>query len=73
MKLHEKLQYKLRNYVYEQQRKKIVQPKGSPKKSSHHKDEAERKGKLLGAIDEMDSYIGEKIKGINIPKLNKHE
>ena len=70
MRLHEKLQYKLRNFIYEQERRK---PKESKSVNSDPigVNQEGIKGKLSSALDEMDGYLEEKLQGIQLPKFKR--
>lgn len=73
MKLHEKLQYKLRNYLYEQEQRKNHYTHNHTKQSKEYSKNKGEKQTFLDAISEIDEYIGEQLKGSKLPKFHKDE
>lgn len=69
MKFSERLQYKLRNYVYEANRLKKNKP--DIKKSTFDEPSKKEPGQIKQVIDEMDEYLGELFQGFPHKKDNK--
>lgn len=66
MRIQEKLQYKLRNFLYEKDRERLSkkQNKGIGKQENSSQGQ-ESKG-VSGMLEEMDEYLGEKFKSFDI-------
>lgn len=69
MKFSERLQYKLRNYVYEANR--LKKNKTEIKKSTFDDSSKKEPGQIKQVIDEMDEYLGELFQGFPHKKDNK--
>lgn len=70
MRLHEKMQFKLKNFIYDQGRKHISKQSTS---ETGLTTTPQNTSKVMGTLEEMDEYIGEKMKNLKLPKMKKGE
>lgn len=71
MRMNERIQFKLRNFLYEQERKRTS--KGSMYKANQT-DTAQTlgaKASFKESIEEIDTYLDEKFKDIKVSKMKK--
>ncbi|MGL5675755.1 MAG: hypothetical protein ACRDDX_05060 [Cellulosilyticaceae bacterium] len=69
MKLQQKVQYKLKNFLYDQERKKS----NKPIKTTESNVQDSSTTKVKSALNEIDEYIGEKMQHMSLPKMKKNE
>ncbi|MDA3731113.1 hypothetical protein PBV87_06375 [Niameybacter massiliensis] len=65
MRFFEQVQYKLRTFLYEQERAKANKKTGSSY-SSNKNDEEKPIKKIMNSLDEMDAYLEEKVEEWNL-------
>lgn len=79
MKLKEKIQYKLRNYLYERERQNMHKKQSKPIKAKDKFEETtdipnvsdtggEQDKGILGFFDEMEDYLGKQFDKVKIQK-----